>query len=94
MAAVLWPVVWLLRASAQALLRPFGVRDVVAGGTVRSADELRALIDEAEAAGVIPRAQEEMLNKASLARARRDPAARAHAGSLPGHEGAREDEAA
>jgi putative hemolysin len=44
------------------LLRPFGVRDVVAGDAIRSADELRALVDEAEGAGVIPRAQEELLH--------------------------------
>jgi putative hemolysin len=61
-ARVLAPVVWLLDASAQLLLRPFGVREVVTGAGVRSADELRALVDEAEGAGVIPRAQEEMLH--------------------------------
>ncbi|MFP5362278.1 MAG: hemolysin family protein [Thermoleophilia bacterium] len=62
MAAALRPVVWLLQASAQSLLRPFGIRDVVAGETIRSPEELRALVDEAEGAGVIPRAQEEMLH--------------------------------
>jgi putative hemolysin len=59
---VLRPAVWLLQASAAAILRPFGVRDVVAGETVASADDLRALVDEAERAGVIPRSQEEMLH--------------------------------
>ncbi len=44
------------------LLRPFGVTEVIAGETIRSPDELRALVDEAEAAGVIPRAQEELLH--------------------------------
>jgi len=62
MAAFLRPVVWVLQGSAQALLKPFGIRDVVAGDTIRSPDELRALVDEAEHAGVIPRAQEEMLH--------------------------------
>ena len=62
MAVALRPVVWLLQGSAQALLKPFGIRDVVAGDTIRSPDELRALVDEAEHAGVIPRAQEEMLH--------------------------------
>lgn len=62
MAAALRPVVWVLQGSAQALLRPFGVRDVTAGDTIRSPEELRALVDEAEGAGVIPRAQEEMLH--------------------------------
>ncbi|HEX2104714.1 MAG TPA: hemolysin family protein [Solirubrobacteraceae bacterium] len=56
------PVVWLLQGSASLLLRPFGLGDVVAGDTIRTADELRALVDEAEGAGVIPRAQEELLH--------------------------------
>jgi putative hemolysin len=61
-ARVLRPVVWLLEASASILLRPFGVREVVAGEGVRSAAELRAIVDEAEVSGVIPRAQEELLH--------------------------------
>jgi magnesium and cobalt exporter, CNNM family len=61
-ARVLAPVVWVLERSAEVVLRPFGVREVVAGEGVRSADELRALVDEAEGAGVIPRAQEELLH--------------------------------
>jgi putative hemolysin len=56
------PIVWVLQGSASILLRPFGIRDVVAGDAVRSAAELRALVDEAEGAGVIPLAQEEMLH--------------------------------
>jgi putative hemolysin len=55
------PVVWLLQQSARLVLRPFGVREVVAGETIRSADELRAVVDEAEGLGVIPRAQEELI---------------------------------
>jgi putative hemolysin len=35
---------------------------VIAGDSIRSAEELRALVDEAESAGVIPRAQEELLH--------------------------------
>src|SRR5215218_957696 len=58
----LWPVVWVLQRSAGALLRPFGIREVVAGETIRTPGELRALVDEAEGAGVIPRAQEELLH--------------------------------
>jgi putative hemolysin len=61
-AIVLGPVVWLLQGSAAAILRPFGVREVVAGETIRSPGELRALVDEAEQTGVIPRAQEELLH--------------------------------
>jgi putative hemolysin len=56
------PAVWVLQSSASLLLRPFGISEVVAGDSVRSADELRALVDEAEVAGVIPRAQEELLH--------------------------------
>jgi putative hemolysin len=61
MATVLRPAVWVLEGSAKGLLRPFGIRDVVVGDTIRTPDELRALVDEAEESGVIPRAQEEML---------------------------------
>jgi putative hemolysin len=56
------PMVWVLQRSAGVLLRPFGIREIHAGDAVRSADELRALVDEAEGAGVIPRAQEELLH--------------------------------
>ena len=56
------PVVGVLEASARILLRPFGVHSVTAGDSIRSSDELRALVDEAEGVGVIPRAQEEMLH--------------------------------
>jgi putative hemolysin len=55
------PAVKVLQGSAALVLRPFGVREVVAGGSIRSADELRAIVDEAEGSGLIPRAQEEML---------------------------------
>jgi magnesium and cobalt exporter, CNNM family len=59
---VLRPIVWVLERSAEILLRPFGVREVIAGEGVRSVAELEALVDEAEGAGVIPRAQEELLH--------------------------------
>jgi putative hemolysin len=62
LARLLRPVVLVLELSAQVLLRPFGVREVIAGEGVRSQAELRALVDEAEGAGVIPRAQEELLH--------------------------------
>ena len=58
----LWPAVWVLQGSASVLLRPFGIRDVVAGEGIRTAAELRALVDEAEGSGVIPLAQEELLH--------------------------------
>jgi putative hemolysin len=59
---LLRPLVWILEASASVVLRPFGITEVVAGETIRSAAELRALVDEAEQSGVIPRAQEELLH--------------------------------
>jgi putative hemolysin len=61
-ARILSPVVWVLEVSASFFLRPFGVREVVAGEGVRSAAELQALVDEAEVSGIIPRAQEELLH--------------------------------
>jgi putative hemolysin len=59
---VLRPIVWILQGSASIVLRPFGVTKVVAGATIRSPAELRAIVDEAEQTGVIPRAQEELLH--------------------------------
>jgi len=56
------PVVWVLESTAGLLLRPFGIREVVAGEAVRTPADLRALVDEAEGSGVIPRAQEELLH--------------------------------
>ncbi len=61
-AVVLSPLVWVLQGSAAIVLRPFGVREVVAGESIRSSAELRALVDEAEESGLIPRAQEELLH--------------------------------
>lgn len=61
-ATTLRPVVWVFQGSASVLLRPFGIRDVVAGESLRDVAELRALVDEAEETGLIPRAQEELLH--------------------------------
>ena len=62
MAKVLRPVVWLLQGSGAILLRPFGITEVSAGESVRTPEELREIVDEAEGSGVIPRAQEELLH--------------------------------
>ena len=43
-------------------LRPFGVHEVIAGDSVRNAQELRRSWTRRSVAGVIPRAQEEMLH--------------------------------
>src|SRR4051812_7817812 len=56
------PVVWVLERSAELLLRPLGIREVVAGESISSPEDLRMLVDEAETTGVIPRAQEELLH--------------------------------
>jgi putative hemolysin len=56
------PAVWVLDGTARLVLRPFGVTDFVAGESIRTAAELRGLVDEAEESGVIPRAQEELLH--------------------------------
>lgn len=61
-ARVLAPVVWVLERSATIVLKPFGVSEIVTGESIRSPEELRALVDEAEESGVIPRAQEELLH--------------------------------
>ena len=50
------PFVWVLEGTARIVLRPFGVREVFVGDSIRSPEELRALVDEAEGIGVIPRA--------------------------------------
>ena len=60
MGRALRPGVWLLERSAAVVLRPFGIRDVVAGEGVRSPEELREVVDEAEGSGIIHRAQEEL----------------------------------
>lgn len=60
MGRVLRPAVWLLERSGEVVLRPLGIRGVVAGEGVRSLAELRDVVDEAEAGGVIERAQEEL----------------------------------
>src|SRR4051794_7077111 len=62
LAKLLSPVVWVLQGSGALFLRPFGVTEVMAGSTVRSPEELRDIVDEAEGSGVIPRAQEELLH--------------------------------
>ena len=62
MSVALRPPVWVLEKSAAVLLRPFGIQEVIAGDTIRSADELKAVVDEVEGSGVIPEAQEELLH--------------------------------
>ena len=61
MGRALAPLVASLQWSAKLVLRPLAIRDVVAGEGVRSAEELRTIVDEAEISGIIEREQEELL---------------------------------
>jgi putative hemolysin len=58
---ILRPVAWFLQQSARLLLRPFGIDEVIAGASIRSVDELRAVVGEAEDLGVIPASQQELI---------------------------------
>lgn len=55
------PLVWVLQGSGALVLRPFGIRDITVSDMVNTPEELRGIVDEAEQAGAIPRAQEELL---------------------------------
>jgi putative hemolysin len=57
------PVVIVLQVSAKAILRLFGQKTVPAGFVVRSEEELRTMLAEAEETGVIEEAEEEMIYK-------------------------------
>jgi putative hemolysin len=57
------PIVWLLQGSATAILRPLGFRPISARLAVRSEEELRGILAEAEQTGIIEEAEEEMLYK-------------------------------
>jgi putative hemolysin len=56
-----WPAVWALQGSANAILKLLGLDDARAGDTVRTQEELRGIVAEAEDAGIIEEAEEEML---------------------------------
>lgn len=62
LAVVIRPLVIVLERSAGVLLRPFGIREVVAGEGVATPEELRQIVDEAEDSGIIAAAQEELLH--------------------------------
>ncbi|HET8979639.1 MAG TPA: hemolysin family protein [Solirubrobacteraceae bacterium] len=57
------PVVWLLQGSATAILRPLGFKPISTRLAVRSEEELRGVVAEAEDTGIIEEAEEEMLYK-------------------------------
>ncbi len=58
-----YPLVWLLRVSAQGVLKRFGVRSSPTGVVVHTEDDIKNMIEEAEDTGVIEEAEEEMLYK-------------------------------
>jgi putative hemolysin len=56
-----YPIVWLLQASATAVLHPLGLHSPRPRVLVRSEQDLRGIVEEAEQTGVIEEAEEEML---------------------------------
>ncbi len=57
------PFVWFLDGFATLLTRPFGIAPPPAGVTVETEEDVRLLVAQAEEAGVIEEAEEEMLYK-------------------------------
>ena len=62
------PVVWLLQGSATAIVRPSGFRPISMRVVARSEEELHGIVAEAEDAGIIEEAEEEMLYRCSTSR--------------------------
>ncbi len=58
-----YPVVWFLQGSANALTRLFGIEPAPAGVIAHTADDIRMILAQAEEAGEIHEAEEEMLYK-------------------------------
>jgi putative hemolysin len=63
MQRVAHPVVLVLQGSAKGILRLFGMRQASVGMVVRSEEEIRLMLAEAEETGVIEEAEEEMIYK-------------------------------
>ena len=57
------PLVLLLQGSSTLILRPLGFRPISARLAVRSEEELRGILAEAEETGIIEEAEEEMLEE-------------------------------
>lgn len=57
------PLVLVLQGSAKGILRLFGMRSAPVGMVVRSEEEIRSMLAEAEETGLIEEAEEEMLYK-------------------------------
>jgi putative hemolysin len=58
-----YPVVWLLQASSNAFTRLFGVQPAPAGVIAHTEEDIRMIVAQAEDAGTIEEAEEEMLYK-------------------------------
>ena len=58
-----YPVVWLLQSSSNAFTRMFGVEPAPAGVIAHTEDDIRMIVAQAEDAGEIEQAEEEMLYK-------------------------------
>lgn len=63
MQRVAHPLVVILQGSAKGILRLFGMRSAPVGMVVRSEEEIRSMLAEAEETGLIEEAEEEMLYK-------------------------------
>ena len=57
------PIVIVLQGSAKGILRLFGMKSAPVGMVVRSEEEIRSMLAEAEETGVIEEAEEEMIYK-------------------------------
>ena len=58
-----YPVVWFLQSSSNAFTRLFGVRPAPAGVIAHTEEDIRMIVAQAEDAGTIEEAEEEMLYK-------------------------------
>jgi magnesium and cobalt exporter, CNNM family len=63
LAKVVYPLVWVLQVSANAVARLFGIQPAPAGLFVQTREDIRHSVAEAEDAGAIREAEEEMLYK-------------------------------
>ena len=63
MQRVAHPIVLILQGSAKGILRLFGMKQATVGLVVRSEEEIRSMLAEAEESGLIEEAEEEMIYK-------------------------------
>jgi putative hemolysin len=63
MQRIFYPLVWVLQKTSEGILRLFGMRAMPAGVLVHTEEDIRSLLAEAEQAGAIEEAEEEMIYK-------------------------------